>query len=208
MFDFNLETDDLILEPVAKGYRTLPNGAQAAMTNFADWTSYPSTALNSTLQMRFENAALAGIHFLVNGLTLGMADLTSKGDEPEDADFGQTLALLSAPEGPYVVMPFFGPGTVRSHTGSLVDTVTDPLRFAGTPAAETIQLAAAPVGLVTFRGNNFDQINDVKYNSADPYARTRSIYYQFREGLLRDGDAGEPSTADDAFEQFLEEDGP
>ena len=205
MFDFNLETDDFILEPAAKGYLKLPAGAQAAATNFADWTSYPSTAVNSTLQGKFENAALAGIHFLVNGLTLGMADLTGKDDGPEDEDFGQTMAAWSAPEGPYLVMPFFGPGTVRSHTGALVDALTDPLGFAGTPDARTIQIVAAPVGLVAFRGNNFDQINDIKYNSADPYARTKSRYYQFREGQVRDPDADTPSAADEAFDSFLDE---
>lgn len=205
MFDFNMDTDDIILEPVAGGYRKLPDGVQRAATNFAGWTSYPSTALNSTLQGRFENAALAGIHFLVNGLTLGMADLTGEGDEPEDSDFGQTLAVWSAPEGPYVVLPFFASGTVRSHTGSLVDAFTDPLNFTGISAARTVQLAATPVGVVTFRGNNFEAINAIKYNSADPYARTRSIYYQFRDGRLRGDDADAPSATDDAFESFLDE---
>ena len=204
-FAFDLMVDDIVLEPAARGYRKLPENVQVAATNFATWTSHPSTALNSTLQGKLENAALATIHFLVNGLTLGTADLTEDDDDPEDEDFGQTLAYLSAPEGPYIMMPLFGPGTVRSHTGSLVDAFTNPLGLLGEPAVATIQVVNVPVGAVTFRGNNFEAFNDIKYNSADPYARTRSIWYQYRDGQLRDGDAGAPSAADEAFDSFLDE---
>lgn len=207
-FAFNMAVDSIVLEPLAKGYRTLPDGVQAAATNFATWTSYPSTAVNSTLQGKLENASLATVHFLVNGLTLGMADLTGPDDDPEDEDFGQTLASWNAPEGSYTMLPLLGPGTVRSHVGSVVDAFTDPLGFTGEPVIDTMQTAATPVGIVTFRGNNLEAFNDVKYNAADPYARTRSIWYQFRDGQLRDGDAGAPSATDDAFDAFLEgEDG-
>ena len=204
MFAFNLDTDDIVLEPAAKGYRKLPGGIQRATTNFADWTSYPSTAVNSTLQGKFENAALASIHFLVNGLTLGLADLTEDDDNPEDEDFGQTLAAWRAPEGPYVVLPFLASGTVRSHVGSVVDSFTDPLGRSGEPAARTIQYTSIGAGILSFRGNNFEAINDVKYNAPDPYARTRSIYYQFRDGQLLDGDPSRPSSADEEFNSFLE----
>ena len=203
IFAFNMGVDDVILEPVARGYRSLPDAAQHGITNHARWTSYPSTAVNSTLQGKFENAGLATIHFLINGLTLGFVDLTEDDDDPVREDFGQTLAHWSTPQGPYVMMPFIGPGTARSHGGWLLDSVTNPLGWLGEPTTATVQATSGPVSAVTFRGNNFDTINDVKYNSADPYARTRSVYYQYREGQLRDGDTSEPSAADDAFDAFL-----
>ena len=204
-FAFNMKIDDIVLEPAAKGFRMLPDRVQDSATNFANWTGYPSTAVNSALQGKFENAALAMIHFLVNGLTLGLADLTGGGDDPEDEDFGQTLARWSMPSGPYIMMPIMGPGTVRSHTGWLVDTITDPLGRSDEPAVRTIMSASAPVGIVAFRGNNFEQFNEIKYNSADPYARTRSIYLQYREGQLHNGETGAPSAADDALDTFLDE---
>ena len=205
VFAFNMKVDDVLLEPAAKGYRKLPDGVQKSATNFVTWASYPSTALNSTLQGKLENAALAGIHFLVNGLTLGLGDLTGGEDDPEREDFGQTLAAWRLPQGPYVMMPIFGPGTVRSHAGRVVDTLTNPLGRSGEPSADVIVTASAPLGVVTFRGNNFEAFNQVKYNAADPYARTRSIFYQFRDGRLRDGDAGAPSAADETFDSFLNE---
>ena len=77
VFAFNMGVDTYVLEPVASGYRnTVPEGGRTAIDNHLNWASMPSTAINSTLQGKFENAALATLNFLVNGLTLGFADLT------------------------------------------------------------------------------------------------------------------------------------
>jgi len=205
IFAFNMKVDDVVLEPAAKGYRKLPALVRAGVTNHVEWTSYPSTTVNSAFQGKFENAALASIHFLMNGLTLGFVDLTED-TAPEQEDFGQTLAGWNAPEGPFVMMPLLGPGTVRSHTGFVVDALTNPLSYLGEPMVDTIQQVGVPAGAVTFRSNNFDQINDVKYNSIDPYAVTRSVYYQYRSGEIRNGDTSAESEADAAFDRFLTDD--
>ncbi len=203
VFEFNMAVDTAVVEPAAKGYRALPQFMQDGLSNHAEWTSYPSTAVNSVLQGKFENAALATVNFLVNGLTLGFVDLTEDEDDPIREDFGQTLAAWSVPEGSYIMMPLLGPGTTRSHTGFLLDAITNPLGYSGQSGAETIQYTSTPVGVVTFRGNNFDQVNDVKYNAADPYAKTRSFYFQYREGQLNDGDRTASTDSDDAFDSFL-----
>lgn len=205
IFEFNMGVDTVVTEPLAKGYRSLPDGVQVAITNHATWTSYPSTAVNSTLQGDFENAALASIHFLINGLTLGLVDLTEDDDNPRREDFGQTMAVWDVPQGDYVMMPLLGPGTTRSHVGWLVDTVTNPLGFIGEPTIDTVRTTSTPVSIVSFRGNNFDQINDVKYNSIDPYAKTRSFYFQFRDGQINGQNPEETSDTDKAFEDFLDE---
>jgi len=205
IFAFNMGVDDAVIEPAAKGYRKLPEGVQTALTNHAQWTSHPSTAVNSLMQGKLENAALATIDFLINGLTLGLADLTDDADDPEREDFGQTLAAWSLPEGSYMVMPLLGPGTARSHTGFLVDAITNPLGYSGVGGVDVIRVTSAPVSVVTFRGNQFDQINDIKYNATDPYARTRSLYFQYREGQIIDGDLNASTAADDAFDSFLNE---
>lgn len=203
VFAFNMKVDDIVLEPTARGFRALPDGVQTAVSNHAQWTSYPSTAVNSALQGKGENAALATIHFLINGLTLGFFDLLEDEQDPVREDFGQTLAHWSTPEGPYVVLPLLGSGTARSHTGWVVDALTNPFGFMGEPAAETIRTTQGPVGAVDFRARNYDQINDIKDNAIDPYARTRSIYYQYRQGQLTDGDPDADSASDDAFNSFL-----
>ena len=67
--------------------------------------------------------------------------------------------------------------------------------------------AQIPARAVAFRTNNFAAINDVKYNSIDPYARTRSLYFQNQAGkLANDQDRNEtPNLADDQFNDFFDE---
>ena len=88
VFEFNMGLDTYVLEPVASGYRdTVPDGGRRAVGNHLEWASLPSTAVNSTLQGKFENAALATLNFLVNGLTLGFADLTEDGQGGDEGGF-------------------------------------------------------------------------------------------------------------------------
>jgi len=208
VFAFNMGVDSYVLEPVASGYRsTVPQGGRTAVSNHLRWASMPSTAVNSTLQGKYENAGLATLNFLVNGLTLGFADLTEGEDEVLQEDFGQTLAGWDVPEGSYVMVPVLGPRTTRSLGGSVVDFAMNPLRVFGTGnAVQTINTAQAPVSAVSFRAQNFDTINDVKYNALDPYARTRSVYYQARQGLLEDRVAGNAGSvvSEDEFDSLFE----
>ena len=209
VFAFNMGLDDYVLEPVAEGYKnTVPDGGRAAVSNHLRWASMPSTAVNSTLQGKFENAALATLHFLVNGLTLGFADLAGDDEEVEQEDFGQTLATWDVPEGSYHMVPVLGPRTTRSLGGTVVDFAMNPLRVFGTgEVAQTVNAAQGPVGAVSFRAQNFDAFNDVKYNSLDPYARTRSVYYQTRQGLLEDrvADRAGSAVSEDEFDSLFEE---
>ena len=209
VFAFNMDVDTYVLEPVASGYRnTVPEGGRTAIDNHLNWASMPSTAINSTLQGKFENAALATLNFLVNGLTLGFADLSEDDQKVNREDFGQTLAAYDVPEGSYLMVPVLGPRTTRSLTGNVVDFVMNPLQIFGTGnTANAVRTAQAPVGAVSFRANNFEAFNDVKYNSLDPYARTRSVYYQTRLGLLEDRVAEKAGSAvsEDEFDSLFEE---
>ena len=209
VFAFNMAADSYVLEPVADGYRTVaPSSVQRAVSNHVDWVSLPSTAVNSTLQGKFENATLAVLHFAVNGLTLGFVDLTADDDQPTREDFGQTLAAANVPEGAYVEVPLLGGHTARSLSGRLVDFLLNPLSaLEAGQVGQTVQTAQLPVAAVSGRAEDFEAINEVKYNSLDPYARARSVYYQKREGLLEDRLPGEvvESDNDDAFDSFFED---
>ena len=69
-----------------------------------------------------------------------------------------------------------------------------------------MRTAQIPTRAVAFRANNFDRFNDIKYNSVDSYARTRSLYYQMRAGTLHDNrsDGQTPTAADDQFDAFFD----
>ena len=208
VFAFNMGVDTQVLEPVADSYRkTIPDSGRRAVNNHIRWAGLPATTFNSTLQGRFENAGLAVLHFAVNGLTLGLEDLTEDPKAVNSQDFGQTLAYLDVPEGNFLMVPILGPNTTRSLTGRVVDTVTNPMSFlkAGN-GIQTIQSARAPMTAVSVRSDMFEVLNDVKYNSLDPYARTRALYYQSRAGRIN-AIIGKPTNnqkIDDQFESFLE----
>ena len=207
IYNFNMKADTYVLEPAADLYRSsVPQGGQRAVDQHLRWAAMPSTAINSTLQGKFENAGLAALNFLVNGLTLGFADLTEDEDTIEQEDFGQTLAAYKAPEGPYVMMPLLGPRTGRALAGNVVDFAMNPLRVFGSgKEVRSLRQAQAPVGAISFRAKTFDAFNEVKYKSIDPYARTRSFYYQIRLGLLEDRVTGTSTTSEDAFEFLFDE---
>ena len=208
-FAFNMGLDTHIWEPAANGYRNvMPPAGRRAIDNHIDWTGLPATTFNSTLQGRFENAGLSTVHFIVNSLTLGLVDLTEDPKAVKSQDFGQTLTSFDVPEGNYLMAPVLGPNTSRSLTGRVVDSVTNPMSFlkAG-DAVQTMQTLRPPVAAVSTRANLFEAFNDVKYNSLDPYARTRSLYFQGRAGRIN-ATVGKPTdnrTTDDLFESFLED---
>ncbi len=208
-FAFNMELDTHVLEPAANAYkRTIPKTGQHAIANHLNWTGLPATTLNSTLQGRYENAGVAFLHFAVNGLTLGLAELTEDPKAVNSQDFGQTLAHLNVPEGNFLMVPFLGPNTSRSLTGKVADTMTNPMSFlkAG-EAAQTMQSLRPTVAAVSSRAKMSKALDDIKYNSLDPYARTRSLYYQSRAGRIN-AVVGKPNnnqTNDDQFESFFED---
>ena len=186
----------------------MPKTGQRAIENHLTWTGLPATSLNSAFQGRYENASLAFLHFAVNGLTLGLADLTEDPKAVNSQDFGQTLAHLKVPEGNFLMVPFLGPNTSRSLTGKVVDTMTNPMSFlkAG-DAAQRMQSLRPTVAAVSSRSKMSEALDDIKYNSLDPYARTRSLYYQSRAGRINAiiGKPNNNQTNDDQFESFFED---
>ncbi len=201
VFAFNMAVDDYALEPVARGYRAaVPASAQQAVSNYLDWTSLPKTAINSGLQGRLENASLATFRFAINALTFGTADLLEGEEKPYSEDMGQTLATYDIPEGHYVVLPFIGATTMRGFAGYVGDFVLNPLSAIQGTEAGTIRTASIPVAAVSYRSVYFDQFNDAKYNSLDPYSRLKSVYYQQRSGQLKDnGIANQDENEFDSF---------
>ena len=205
VFAFNLAVDDYVLEPAANLYRkTAPEPVQKGVRNYVSWARMPLTAVNSGLQGKFENATLASLNFLVNGLTFGFVDLMEGEDQPKREDFGQTLASAGMDQGPYLVVPFLGSNTVRSASGRAVDMVLNPLVALSGETISDARSALPVVSAVSLRAAHFDAINDVKNNSLDAYARARSAYYQQRDKLLQDNlPNGEDDDELDEFETFF-----
>lgn len=127
VFAFNDRVDRWVLAPVARGYNNvMPGFAQRGVSNFFANLYDLNGALNAALQGRFSRAAENTGRFVVNSTVgmLGFVDVASEmGISPYRTDFGHTLAIWGFDSGPYLMLPFFGPRTVRSGVGTAFDTV-------------------------------------------------------------------------------------
>lgn len=197
VFVFNDNIDRWALAPVARTYKFLmPGFAERGVSNFFANLYDLNGALNAVLQGRFKSAAQNSGRFVVNSTVgmFGFVDVASEmGISPYRTDFGHTLAIWGVRSGPYLMVPFLGPRTVRSATGTAFDTVaslqwqisderTRNLLF----AIEIIDNRAALTGaegLIT----------------GDRYIFIRDAYLQQREYFVKGG------VVEDTFSDFDEE---
>jgi phospholipid-binding lipoprotein MlaA len=184
-FYTNGALDYLVFEPIALGYRYItPEAARKAIRRAFDNLSSPIIFANDLLQFRFRRAATTFSRFAINSTVglLGLFDIAAElGLEPHDADFGQTLHALGVGDGIYLVLPLFGPTTVRDAVGLGVDNLLDPRNwFLG--ATERIALYAGE-GVVR-REELIDPIDFLVEFSENSYEDVRAWTYQQRAAEL------------------------
>ena len=198
LFALNNTLDRYLIRPMAKGYDwAMPGFAQRGVGNmFANLYDFNS-AINGVLQWRLEGAAQGGGRFLVNS-TLGVAGLfdvaTPMGIAPYRTDFGHTLALWGFESGPYLMVPFFGPRTIRSGTGTIFDMYTTiPTYIDHVPLRNSLWV----LELIDGRARLLKADDLI---TGDRYIFVRDAYLQARETFVNDG------VVQDSFSDF-EEDG-
>src|SRR5262249_1590730 len=132
MFNFNYALDRRVVKPAATGWsKTAPEplrkGLQSAVRN----VGMPRRLVNNLLQLKVDGALRELTGFVLNS-TLGLAGLGDVGRAegiapPDEEDTGQTLAVYGVKPGPYLVLPFFPPSSVRDTIGSTIDGLLDPV---------------------------------------------------------------------------------
>lgn len=192
MFEFNDKLDGAVMVPAAKAYRAVTHKKQRkGIRNFISNLRTPVTLVNDILQGEFGRAGETAGRFVINS-TIGfggMGDPAERlGIEQHSEDFGQTLAVWGVDSGPYVVLPFFGPSTVRDGFGSAVDVAADPAVWVRTPPAKYFRYSRTGVGLVSAREPLIEPLEDIKMDSLDYYASIRSFYLQSRRREINNGE--------------------
>jgi phospholipid-binding lipoprotein MlaA len=196
LFTINNTLDKYLMRPVAKGYDwVMPDFAKRGVGNmFANMYDFNS-AINGVLQGRFKGAAQGGGRFVVNS-TLGLVGLfdvaTPMGIRPYRTDFGHTLAIWGFESGPYVMVPFFGPRTFRSGTGTIFDTYTSIPTY-----IDNVPLRNSLWGLELVDGRA-SLLKADELITGDQYIFVRDAYLQFRETFVNDGEV------QDTFSDFEE----
>jgi phospholipid-binding lipoprotein MlaA len=189
VFTFNDKLDRYALKPVAKAYRKVtPSPVRTGINNFFGNISDVSVAANSLLQGKFEQGLLDTARVAVNtviGLG-GILDIaTSMNLERHNEDFGQTLGVWGVPEGPYLVLPFFGPQTLRSTVGLLGDSQIEPLNSSEISSSTRGKLVT--LNVVNARSRLLAASSILDTASLDPYLFMRENYLNWSRQQVNDG---------------------
>lgn len=185
---FNKAVDKNVLRPVAVTYsNTVPDDFELLVQNFASNLTVPGDIVNQILQGNIEGAVTNTIKFALN-TTLGLGGIATPaaefGIDGGQTDFGETLHVWGANEGPYVELPLLGPSTERDAIGKVVDTLIDPVGNLF-PMSQQKYVIGAKVGSgLTFRGQRPGIMDSVLYKSADSYSQTQLYYLQSRRFKL------------------------
>lgn len=188
VYQFNDVLDRAVMKPVADAYvEALPQGLRDAIGNFYDNLSYPNVILNDLLQGKFTQG-LADFWRLVLNTAFGFGGFLDvagpQGLTEHDEDLGQTLGTWGMGEGFYLVLPLFGPSTLRDAPDLAAQTVTSPLYYVNDL---TITLPTTAGGFVDKRARASGALRTRDEAAIDPYLFTREAYLQRRTFLIYDG---------------------
>lgn len=191
VYAFNDGFDRAIARPVARTYKNYtPDAVQSGVSNFFSNLDDIVVMVNDLLQFKFKQAAQDFSRFTFNttiGL-LGLFDVSSHMGLPKhNEDFGLTLASWGVGNGPYVVLPFLGPSTVRDTTGLFADSYyVDPVYdISDTEARWSVIVLRA----VDTRASLLQATKLMEQSGVDPYVFMRNAYLQHRTSLI---DGGKP----------------
>ena len=212
IFAFNQVLDNVIIEPVAKGYRFLPSpirkGTSNALSNLSLVVTIPNNILQGDMSLAGKNSA----RFVVNSTLgiLGIFDPASKIglNDYEKEDWGQTFAKWGVGEGCYLVLPILGPSTLRDATASLINysggnawyniTVDEDTRY----VSDFDYYASRGLSGVDFRAKNIESFNNLEKNSIDFYASVKSLYLQDRKKRILHSDEITDTMDDSDWEEI------
>ncbi|MGH7916853.1 MAG: MlaA family lipoprotein [Candidatus Binataceae bacterium] len=192
MFSFNLKLDHYVVHPVAKGYAdVLPKPARQSVGRFFDNISFIPRFANNLFQLRALFAMEEVARFGINS-TLGVGGLFDPatnwfGIQEHPDDFGLTLGHYGVPTGPYLVLPFLGPKTIRSVVGYAADGSMWPLPYF-VPWYIYIPAGAGKNGIevVNYRSLHLNLFEEVDRYAIDLYGAVQDGYLQTRAAKLRE----------------------
>jgi phospholipid-binding lipoprotein MlaA len=188
MFNFNREVlDRFLLKPIATGWDFIfPDMVQRGFRNMFDNIDVVRRVVNNSLQLKFTGAATELARFTINSTIglVGFFDVAKDGFgiEQRDEDTGQTFGVWGAGPGPYLVLPFLPPATVRDGIGYLFDGAMFPPSYF-IPWWGTI--VGTFTETVNERSLNLDRFERVAESTVDLYGAVRNAYLQRRAAAIK-----------------------
>ena len=207
IFEFNRKLDKYALKPVAQGYDfIIPDFVQVGISNMFYNLRFPQRFLNNVFQGKVKGASIEVGRFLLN-TTVGYAGFLDLAKEIDlvtpDEDFGQTLGFYGVKPGPYLVLPFLQPFTVRDFAGYVTDIFLNPINWLVAPIIEVegipsliahknrttttlLQIGVRVGEIVNERSRNLEKFQGVEEATLDLYTAVRNAYLQSRTKAIRD----------------------
>ena len=188
IYSFNDAIDRTYLTPIAEGYRAVvPQFVRSSVSNFFANVNDVVVMLNNLLQGKF-TAAYSDFGRIAINTTFGVGGLfdvaSEAGIEKHDEDFGQTLGYWGVDDGPFIMLPLFGPSSGRDAVGRFVDYKTDPLTYIDPNRVQNIIWGTR---IVHRRSELLDATTVLQTAALDPYEFVRDAYLQRRRNLVHDG---------------------
>ena len=184
VFAFNTGVDKAIFKPIVGIYTLIPQWGRDRVTEALDNLGEPVNFVNNVLQGETDRAGATFMRFAINS-TIGIVGLFDVAEEwgieyaPED--FGQTAAVWGMGEGPYVVLPLFGPSNPRDGLGLVTDFFIDPMGYVLTNDQSTIRFIG---NAIDQRAAFADELDTLEKTSVDFYAAMREAYRQYRNAEI------------------------
>jgi phospholipid-binding lipoprotein MlaA len=207
VFEFNRQMDKYALKPVAQGYDFIvPDFVQVGISNIFYNLRFPQRFLNNVFQGKVKGAGIEIGRFLLN-TTVGYAGFLDLAKEIDlvtpDEDFGQTLGFYGVKPGPYLVLPFLQPFTLRDFGGYVTDIFLNPINWLVAPIIEVegipsliahknrttttfLQIGARVGEVINERSRNLEKFQGVEEATLDLYTAVRNAYLQSRTRAIRE----------------------
>ena len=187
MFWFNMKVDQFVLRPVATGYAdVLPEDWRKHIGLFWDNVGVIPRFANNLFQLKMARAGGEVGRFFINSTAggLGFFDVADPwfGLKEHDEDFGLTLNHYGVPMGPYLVLPFYGPSSIRDTVGRVADGSMNPMSYT-LPWYVSLpsQAGASVLSAVNYRSLNLQLFEDVDRYAVDLYGAVQDAYIQRRK---------------------------
>ena len=184
IYHFNYRFDQWVFLPAVNGYRYItPHFVRTGVSNFFNNLNDVSSLANSLLQLKMQRSGEITARLMFNTL-IGVGGLwdpaTKMGLPRQNEDFGQTLGFYGLDDGPYLMLPLFGPSNLRDTTGLVVD-------YLGEHEANYLDFADASddqPALTVLRAVDKRYTTSFRYgqlNSPFEYEKVRYVYTQARK---------------------------
>lgn len=172
-----------VLKPTAQGYKAVvPEPGRVGIRNVFQNITTPVRLVNCLLQGKFRSAGNE-INRCVINTTWGIGGIFDPALKhgkiaPADEDLGQTLAVYGLDNGCYVVLPLFGPSTLRDTGGMVGDMFLNPTFYIEDDKARIGISVVNVINKTSFRIGEYEAF---KAAAVDPYIGMREAYVQYRQ---------------------------